>query len=114
VVPNPVHSQKGIRLKQLSFSHKLASILPLNVDMVQMNVDDEEMPKEEASNLKTFVSVREKDDPTVENFKLLLKNIFFALILKQEADFNAVWDAIKTTKLAMEMSSIIELLQKFY
>ncbi len=55
-----------------------------------------------------------KGEPSVENLKVLLKNSFFAPILKRESDFNLVRAAIDPTKLGTAMSTIIEALQKYF
>jgi hypothetical protein len=109
-IPRP--GRKEIRKKQISFSRKLASILPLNVDNKEVNGDELE-PKEKELNLTNVIEFG-KEEPSVENLKILLKINFFAPILKSESDFNAVWAAIDTTKLANAMSSIIGALQKYF
>ena len=55
-----------------------------------------------------------KEEPSVENLKVLLKNNFFAPILKHESDFNKVWAVIDATKLVSAMSSIVEALQTYF
>jgi hypothetical protein len=55
-----------------------------------------------------------KEEPSAENLKVLLKNNFFAPILKHKSDFNKVWAVIDATKLVSVMSSIIEALKKYF
>ena len=77
----PLPSQKGIRQKQIQFSRKLATILPLNV--VNEVVNDEMPPYE--TNVSSYIEFG-KEEASVENLKVLLKNGFFAPILKRESD----------------------------
>jgi hypothetical protein len=112
-IPKP--SQKWRRLKQLSLSRKLASILPLNIENdEEVNGDEIIPPKDKALNLASAIEFRTDDEPGIENLKMLLKNNFFAPILKRQSDFAMLWDAIDTTKLAKAVFSIIESLQKYF
>ena len=45
---------------------------------------------------------------------MLLKEKFFAPILKCEADFNKAWTAIDPDKLVSAITSIVEVLQKYF
>ena len=62
---------------------------------------EEEEPRKPTSQPKNIQSEKytEQQQLNIENFKLIIKNSFFAPILQDEADFSVVWDAIDKTKL---------------
>jgi hypothetical protein len=92
--------------KQIHFSQKLASILPVRVDNEVLN--DKILSYE--TNVSSYIEFG-KEEPSIKNIKVLLKNIFFAPILKHKSDFNLVWAIIDATKLVASMSSIVALLK---
>jgi hypothetical protein len=75
-IPRP--GQKWLHQKQLGFSRKLASVLPLQIDDEEVYVDDGLPSSDKAYNAPVSIDCS-KDEPSIENLKMLLKNNFLPL-----------------------------------
>jgi len=81
-----------------------------------LNIDVETPYDDSSASVPPFESSNDftKDKTDVKNLKVLLKEKFFAPILKCESDFNKVWTAIDPDKLVSAVTSIVEALQKYF
>jgi hypothetical protein len=112
----PAAVRKGNHRNRMKFVKKMAQVLPL--DTMQLGRDNErysseDIMEESAKDHRAYAGL-EEDSPDVENFKMLLKNNFFAPILKNEMDFAKVWGAIDTSKLIEATVNFVSSVQKYF
>jgi hypothetical protein len=103
---------KGNHQSRIQFVKKLARILPFDIPQSEQDMEEESeaITKEVLGDCRTV----EEQSLDVENFKLLLKNIFFSSILKKESDFAKVWDAINTSKLVDKTIKFASSMQNYF